>query len=128
MDKTFFARMQRIIGVLKIHGIRREKRMFSAFTERNDNGKTGFRKWNEGGREWRKGIAAAFVPDLVTEARSGNRVQDCYYPNVKFTVLQSRHIKYENAKKEAVIHTGSRLLCYSVIPCGTASKSVPGAI
>ncbi len=101
MDKTFLARMQRIIGVLKKHGIRRELRMFSAFTERNDNGKVGFRKWNEGGREWREGIATASVLDLVTEARSGNRVQDCYYPNVKFTVLQSRHIKYEDAKREA---------------------------
>ncbi len=100
MDKTFLERMQRIIKVLKKYGIRRELKLRGTVSVRGDNGKAGFRKWNEGGREWREGELTSALLDCYSDARSGEPVQDHYYPEVRISVLQSRHIRYEDAKKE----------------------------
>ena len=102
MDKTFLARMQRSIRVLKKYGIRRDLRIFGCIVaSKEKDGRDGFQKWNEGGREWREGVLNASLLDAYTNAQNGAIVQDKYYRDVKISILQSRHIRYEDAKQEA---------------------------
>lgn len=104
MDKNFLERMQRMIRVMKKNGIRREIKSSVSImdTGYDDYGKEIiFKKWNEGGREWREGVISSNILDMYTDSRSGKVISEKYYPNVRMTLLQSRHIRFEDAKKAA---------------------------
>ena len=104
MDKSFLERMQRMIHVLKKNGIRREiKPSFSCNgTGYNDRGdEIIFRKWKDGSRDWREGTIESSLLDAYTDVRSGKVIYSKFYPNVRITVLQSRHMRHEDAKKAA---------------------------
>ncbi|MBQ6380232.1 MAG: hypothetical protein IJJ41_01340 [Clostridia bacterium] len=101
MDKTFLERMQTIIRSLQVHGVRRDLRLFGTISTIEGGKKQGFKKWNEGGREWREGTLSSTLLDTYIDPHSGKIVQDRYFPNVKISVVQSRHIRYEDAKQQA---------------------------
>lgn len=101
MDKTFLARMRRIIAVLRKHGVRRELKLIGTFAEVDGKGRRGFKKWNEVGREWRECVLSSAALDTVKDAQSGRILREKYYPNVRISVVQSRRIRLEDARQEA---------------------------
>ena len=101
MDKTFLERMQRMIKVFKKHSVKRDIKTYGMTSELNNKGQNGFTKWNEYGREWREGVLSGAVLDMFTDTRSGNIVHEKYFPKVKISIVQSRHLRFEDAKKAA---------------------------
>ena len=92
MDKTFRAQMERSIGTVSSHGLRREFYVTNAralLTGKKQN----FTRWNDGGREWREATIEASLLERFIRPGDGTVQSESYYPDASITVRQSRHIR-----------------------------------
>lgn len=98
MDTTFRQMQENSIRLLQRHGLRRVIRLQK--TKMRHTGKPGnFRNWNDGGRQWREGVAEGSIRDTYVDA-SGRTVNNERIRSARIAVRQSRHIRCQDLAAE----------------------------
>lgn len=114
MDKAFRQQAEQQINLLNRSGLRRRFQF-----EHVESDPKGFRKWNDGGREWREGEITACVTESFI-GRGSEPVSQTKF-NAVLNIRQSRHIRESDRRKGQASYYGEdkTYVCQS---CGAELK------
>lgn len=95
MGNNLYQRVNATREILNRNGIIRKIRLVSVGVEKTDKGQM-FRKWDQGGKEWRAAEISAAMTEEYIESNSGRILLNNYYPSVRVRYSMSRRIKAED--------------------------------